>query len=44
MNQVSSSTSTINDASEHLDIEIAKTKTGLGFSIAGGVGNWPLNV
>ena len=44
MNQVknrdgqSSSCSTINDISETFDVQLLKNKTGLGFSIAGGVG------
>ena len=40
VNQATSSTSTLNDPSENIDIELSKTKTGLGFSIAGGVGTW----
>ena len=45
MNQVknrdgqSSSCSTINDISETFDVQLLKNKTGLGFSIAGGVGS-----
>ena len=34
----SSSCSTINDISETFDVQLLKNKTGLGFSIAGGVG------
>lgn len=37
--QSHSSNSTLNDLSEVVDVQLIKSKTGLGFSIAGGVGN-----
>ena len=36
---MNSSNSTLNDVSEVVDVQLVKSKTGLGFSIAGGVGN-----